>query len=601
MRKSINQSTMVLVLNALSIAMIIAIVVCFMSVMSLSNAIERANEDRFDLTYNANRFMDGSAYLTNEVRAFAVTGDIEHYNNYWDEINVFKNRDIGVARMKEIGITKAEEAMIDKMSALSNNLVPLESDAMDKTMAGLREEAIEDVYGEWYYKWIGEILGTKDEFLTMLDARAVQEVNALIGKSNQLQALTFVFIIIVTVLQVVNAAYVLLKAILPVKILQKEMEEVAQGNLSTVLSLEANTSEIGRLTAAVLEIKSHLATYIGDISDKLRRLAEGDLNQHVDIDYIGDYAPIKAALETIIGSLNDTLSQINDSSDQVSTGAKHIADGAQSLAQGTTEQASAVEELSSSINEINNMAKENSQLAAATLKDVQEADSLMGICTEQMSQMIAAMRIIDEKSKGILKTTKVIDDIAFQTNILALNAAVEAARAGQHGKGFAVVAEEVRNLASKSSEAAKETSALLESSSQSVEEGNRIVEQVSASLQSVAEIAHRNSTNIAQVQQISASQSSAMEQVNTGIDQVANVVQQNSATAEESAAASQEMSSQSSVLLGLISKFNLKGSHAAYRVAPQRETARQSRLALLAKDDDAYNLLEKEAVNFGKY
>jgi len=207
---------------------------------------------------------------------------------------------------------------------------------------------------------------------------------------------------------------------------------------------------------------------------------------------------------------------------------------------------------------------------------------MMGVCMEQMNQMLAAMKIIDDKSKEILKTTKVIDNLAFQTNILALNAAVEAARAGgSAGKGFAVVAEEVRDLATKSAEAAKETALLLESSSQSVEEGNSIVEKVNTSLQSVAKLAQSNADKVAKVQSISAQQSSAMEQVTTGIDQVAQVVQQNSATAEESAAASEELSGQSSMLQGLVSHFKLeRNTRAGSMTAAKKPAAKAKRPAL---------------------
>ena len=234
---------------------------------------------------------------------------------------------------------------------------------------------------------------------------------------------------------------------------------------------------------------------------------------------------------------------------------KQITSGAQALAHGTTDQAASVEELSNSVVTINGMAKENSRLTTVTLDEAQESRRLMDACAEQVSHMLEAMQMIDEKSKIILKTTKVIDDIAFQTNILALNAAVEAAHAGQHGKGFAVVAEEVRTLASKSAAAAKETSDLLESSSQGVEEGNRIAKKVSESLQSVVEIAQTNAEHIAKVQSLSASQSEAITQINSSIDKMSQIIQQISATAEESAASSEEMSVQADYLGTLIDDF----------------------------------------------
>ena len=288
----------------------------------------------------------------------------------------------------------------------------------------------------------------------------------------------------------------------------------------------------------------------------LESIANGDLS--IEVQPRGKNDRIGYAIVNMLKALNGMFGNISQSTHQVADGAKQLADGAQSLAQGSTEQASAVEQLSASITDINSMAKENTETATVALDEVQEVGQLMGVCAEQMGQMLEAMRTIDDKSKDILKTTKVIDDIAFQTNILALNAAVEAARAGQHGKGFAVVAEEVRNLASKSAEAAKDTASLLESSSQSVAAGSSIVEKVNESLQSVLDLAKKNAEKIASVQSISTNQSRAMTQITTGIDQVAQVVHQNSATAEESAAASEEMSSQSAILQQLISQFRLK-------------------------------------------
>jgi len=332
-------------------------------------------------------------------------------------------------------------------------------------------------------------------------------------------------------------------------------------------------NEIGVVARAAGGLIQHLTS----LEQSIKSISEGNLN--VDIEVLSEGDLIGNGLAAMVDRLNEMLNGFSLSSVQIATGAKQIADGSQSLAQGATEQAVSMEELSSSIAEITSMAKANTQAATGALEDVQQSEQLMGVCMAQMTQMLEAMRTIDEKSQSISKTTKIIDDIAFQTNILALNAAVEAARAGQHGKGFAVVAEEVRNLAAKSAEAAKETGVLIESSSRSVIEGGRIVEQVSGSLQSVAEIAQRNAEQFANVQSISTSQSAAMEQINSSIDQVAQVVQQNSATAQESAAASEEMSSQSSLWQDLISQFKLKGRDTMQRKLPTEEKYLQKRLA----------------------
>ena len=164
MKKAINQSLMAYILNGVSILALLFLVYSLFDYGVVNGKLDQAHEERFELTYNANRFMNGSAYLTNEVRAYAATGIQEHYDNYWNEINNLKNRDIGVANLQEIGITQEEQAMIDDMSALSNELVPLEEEAMKNVQAGKREDAVDYVYGSDYSTAITKINSLKEQF-----------------------------------------------------------------------------------------------------------------------------------------------------------------------------------------------------------------------------------------------------------------------------------------------------------------------------------------------------------------------------------------------------------------------------------------------------
>lgn len=315
---------------------------------------------------------------------------------------------------------------------------------------------------------------------------------------------------------------------------------------------EATKNEISMLGHAF----SKMTASIRQQADVLSRIAEGDYSMTVSVR--SDKDVMNQAINKMLDNTNDALSQINSASSQVSDGSKQIADGAQSLASGATEQAASIEELSSSISEIAGQTRENAEMAthAAELSRSVRGKAEQG--SEQMRHMTEAVRGINDASQNIGKVIKTIDDIAFQTNILALNAAVEAARAGQHGKGFAVVADEVRNLAAKSADAAKDTSSMIADSIFKAELGVRIAGETAQSLNEIVAGINETTEIVGKIALASENQSSAISQINIGIDQVAQVVQQNSATAEESAAASEEMSAQANILAGLVAQFNLR-------------------------------------------
>ena len=295
---------------------------------------------------------------------------------------------------------------------------------------------------------------------------------------------------------------------------------------------------------------------ISDVSDVLETVSNRDLTAELSV--LSDNDKMGQSLQRMSKSLNDILGEINSASTQVSTGAKQVADGAQMLAQGSTEQAASIEELSSSIAEIEERTKENTATANKTAKLSETIKENAEKGSRQMDEMITAVDEINGASKNIGKIIKTIDDIAFQTNILALNAAVEAARAGSAGKGFAVVAEEVRNLASKSAEAARDTGDMIQNSMDKAELGSRIAGETAESLKEIVTGINESSELVAEIASASEQQSLGISQINIGIDQVAQVIQQNSATAEESAATSEEMSSQSNLLQQQIAQFRLK-------------------------------------------
>ncbi|MDO9493988.1 MAG: methyl-accepting chemotaxis protein [Acetobacterium sp.] len=356
----------------------------------------------------------------------------------------------------------------------------------------------------------------------------------------------------------------------PVQEASATLKELAQGNL--------NTGMVGNYNGDYTQIKDDmnqtvvfLKRYVDEIAYTLKEVGEGNLDLEITGEYLGDFQAIKTALNEITTNLSNTMSDINEAAGQVEAGAIQISDGGQALSQGTTEQASSIQELTASMKEVAGETMQNAKNANNANELASEVKTNAELGNVQMAQMVSAMVEINEASSNISKIIKVIDDIAFQTNILALNAAVEAARAGQHGKGFAVVAEEVRTLAARSAEAAKETTTLIEGSISKTEVGSKIAGQTADSLKEILNQIEKVTSLVGDIAQASNDQASEIAQINQGIEQVSQVVQINSATAEESAAASEELSGQAEILKQMVGAFRLKGksSGSSIRTLPQ--------------------------------
>lgn len=370
---------------------------------------------------------------------------------------------------------------------------------------------------------------------------------------------TFACLGLVAIFQITIILYVNKRIINPILQIRDNMLKMAQGEFDSENNVEKDETEIGRLAFAMENTKVRTANVVEDINYMMGELAEGNFTAESKekINYIGVYKSILEALNSLRGKQSNMLSQVDVVADQVLNGSEQLSNGAQALAQGAIEQASSTEALQAVIDDISQKIEMNTERIVNATHLVENTGKEVLSGNEKMSEMLQAMKDISEKSNQISNIIKTIDEIAFQTNILALNAAVEAARAGSAGKGFAVVADEVRNLASKSAVAAQNTTDLIANSISSVEKGAKLADETAASLEVVTTNAEEIVKIINEIKSESEAQSADISQIVGSVGQISSVVQTNSATAEESAAASEELLGQATALKDLVGQFRL--------------------------------------------
>ena len=418
-----------------------------------------------------------------------------------------QNKDVwGAVKHPDSGRT-----VFDSMSAFINYYKDWKTQADDRLKGGL---GVASYLGSELQKQFEEIRGYLDESEQLMD-RAIQEEMANIHRD-------------------INQAYIIAIAIVLASVLA-----------SLLLALMI----MGSITRPL----NKTVKLIGELS-------EGDLRSRLDVKSRDEIGMMAATLNAFVDKLENSMGDISDASTNVASAADQVSSMSVSLSQGSTQQASAIEEFNASLEEIASKTGQNARFAAQAndLSETTKKKAELG--NTRMNAMLTAMNEIDQASGNIGKIIKVIDDIAFQTNILALNAAVEAARAGQHGKGFAVVAEEVRNLAAKSASAAKETTDMIEGSIRKVEAGTKLAVHTAEALNQIVEGVAQAAALVKQIDVASSEQATGLAQINQAVMQVSQVVQANSAVSEQSAAASKELSGQAEMMRQSVSKFRFKKS-----------------------------------------
>jgi len=346
----------------------------------------------------------------------------------------------------------------------------------------------------------------------------------------------------------------------PIRLCAERLNKVMEGDLQSEIPMSDSKDETAILASSTKGIIDGLNAIIGDITNILSKMSEGDFTVHSSAEkyYVGDFAEILTSVRGINRSLNSVLLSIREAADQVSAGSEQMAEGAQSLAEGATEQAGAVEELLATISDTTDKVEKNAQEADNTSKEALKIEQAAQDSTQNMQEVTNAMERISNASKEIENIILSIESIASQTNLLALNASIEAARAGEAGRGFAVVANEIGQLANESAKAVDDTRKLIGTALNEVESGNVIVANTISVLMGVINSIEGVVQSVGEVAESSRRQSASMEEINKGIEQISSVVEANSATAEESSATSEELSAQAAQLKEQVGRFQFR-------------------------------------------
>ena len=535
---------MMLVSGLLSIAVI---VVLFANMMNYVYRVNAADQAVKICRMNVNA-------AARNIREMALNEDASTYESYEQTVEkLLAEVNSQLEIMKQTGVVPDE--LYTEYSSALNDWGNIGYSIMNEIKEGNRDEAIEDILNECtpaLNKSVETVIKL-DELTDELDRRDVAStiICAIVGLAGIVICLIFAW-----VLTKKTSKRVLETILEPIRAIEDVAKELTEGNLHSNLEYHSD-DEIGRLAHSMRKSTRILGTYIDDIDRAMKLFSEGNFDVQPEVEWRGDFVGILNSFMAFEKSMADTVKGIQNVSDQVSSGAEQVAASANDLADGATNQASVVEELTATVTGVSEQIEHNSNAAKEISGRVGDLGGAILESNGKMREMVDSMNEINQASQEIDKIIATINEIATQTNLLALNASIEAARAGEAGKGFAVVANQVNVLADQSAQAAKESAALIESSVSAVEKGMVVAKETAAQLEEVADTSKIITREVTGIAETLETQAAEMKQINLGIEQINDVVQTNSATSQECAAASEQMSDEADGLREMIRKFKV--------------------------------------------
>ena len=535
------------------VAVIVLAIFVFLTIFS-----QRKSQIQLENTMYLTQFCTGSENLTSAVQAFAVTADEKYYQEYMDELEVVKNRDIALEGLKKNGLEDSEWDMINNISNLSNELVPLETSAMDSARAGDTKAAMDYVFGDEYEDTVHIINNDTDVLITTVQDRMAKE-QKIVNFIMYTCEVIFIIICVVMVRMIIKTIHFSKRELLDSIVgVSSALGELSQGHLDVDLTrMHVDESEVGRMVGALQYMENNFNDMISEISNVLESMAQGNYRVDVNKEYVGDFFKIKESLLDIVDETKKVLATIQITAQEIDSGSEQMAKAAMDLAEGSTVQSQMVQEVAEMVNKMAVSLEDKAKEAEETVKMAEGAAAVMMDGNAKMQELKEAIGEIEKCSNEIHNIIGTIEDIANQTNLLSLNASIEAARAGDAGRGFAVVAEQVKNLAEESANAAGETKKLIETTVAAVRKGISFADVTAESMNSVISKAQESTGMMNKIAIELREEVTNMYQIDSDVARVAEIVDNNSATSEETAAVSQQQTAQVATMVQMLEQFKI--------------------------------------------